>query len=56
MKTEGSTGRILTGGFRGFVLGHLTSFGRRFFLLTGPEFWGKLLPRNYFVVAVKRQE
>ena len=55
MKTEGSTGKILTGGFRGFVLGHLTSFGRRFFLLTGPEFWGRLLPRNYFVVAVKGQ-
>lgn len=53
MKTEGSTGRILTGGIRGFVLGHLTSFSRRFFLLTGPEFWGRLLPRNYFVVAEK---
>lgn len=53
MKTEGSTGRILTRGLRGFVLGHLTSSARRFFLLTGPDFWGRVLPRNYFVVAAR---
>jgi SAM-dependent methyltransferase len=53
MKTEGSTGRILTRGLRGFVLGHLTSSARRFFLVTGPDFWGRVLPRNYFVVAAK---
>jgi SAM-dependent methyltransferase len=53
MKIEGSTGKVLTGGFRGLVLGHLTSLSRRFFLRTGPEFWGKVFPRTYFVVAAK---
>ena len=53
MAIEGSTGRILTRGFRGFVLGHLTSLSRSFFRATGSRFWGRILPRNYFVVATK---
>jgi hypothetical protein len=51
MKIDGSTGRILTGGVRGLVLSVLTSWSRRFFLATGPRWWGRVFPRNYFVVA-----
>jgi SAM-dependent methyltransferase len=51
MKVEGSTGRILTGGARRFIGARLTDYSRRFFLATGPEFWGRVLPRNYFVIA-----
>ncbi len=51
MKIEGSTGKILTGGIRGRIFGIITSWSRKFFMLTGPEFWGKLFPRNYFIVA-----
>jgi SAM-dependent methyltransferase len=53
MAIEGSTGRILTRGIRGFVLGHLTSLTRGFFRVTAPRIWGRVLPRNYFVVATK---
>jgi hypothetical protein len=53
MVIEASTGKILTRGLRGFVLGHLTSLSRRFFRATGPRMWGRILPRNYFVVATK---
>lgn len=52
MRVEGSTGRILTQGFRRFVSARLTEYSRRFFLATGPRFWGRLLARNYFVIAV----
>jgi SAM-dependent methyltransferase len=52
MKVEGSTGRILTGGFRRFIGARLTDYSRRFFLATGPRFWGRILARNYFVIAV----
>jgi len=52
MRVEGSTGRIMTQGFRRFVSGRLTEYSRRFFLATGPRFWGRLLARNYFVIAV----
>jgi 2-polyprenyl-3-methyl-5-hydroxy-6-metoxy-1,4-benzoquinol methylase len=53
MAIEASTGRILTRGLRGLVLGHLTSLSRGFFRLTGGRMWGRILPRNYFVVATK---
>jgi len=53
MKIDGSTGRILTGGVRGFVLSAITSWSRKFFLATNPRWWGRLFPRNYFVVASK---
>jgi SAM-dependent methyltransferase len=53
MKVEGSTGRVLTGGFRGFVLKFFSKGIKRFFMLTGPYWWGRVLSRNYFVVAQK---
>ncbi len=51
MEVEGSTGRVLTAGFRGFVLGSLTSVSKRIFAATGGEWWGRVFPRNYFVIA-----
>ncbi len=53
MRIEESTGRILTGGIRGFVSRKLSKLSKKLFCATGPEWWGRLLPRNYFVVAVK---
>jgi SAM-dependent methyltransferase len=53
MKSEPSSGRILTGGVRGAVFSRLFRLSRWFFALTGPRFWGKLMPRNYFVVAAR---
>lgn len=52
MRVEGSTGQILTQGFRRFITARLTDYSRRFFLATGSEFWSRVLARNYFVVAV----
>jgi SAM-dependent methyltransferase len=54
MKVEGSSCKVITGGLRGFVFGRLVRWSFRFFMLTGPEPWGRLLPRNYFLVAQKR--
>ncbi len=51
MRVEWSTGRILTGGVRRWIGKRLHGWSRRLFLATGPERWGRLLPRNYFVVA-----
>ena len=53
MRVEESTGRILTGGIRGLLSRKLSKWSKGFFRATGPERWGRLLPRNYFVVAVK---
>jgi len=53
MRIEESTGRILTGGIRGFVSRKLSKLSKKFFCATWPEWWGRMLPRNYFVVAVK---
>jgi SAM-dependent methyltransferase len=53
MKIEGSTGRILTGGWRGFVLSNITSWSKKFFAATNPQWWGRVFPRNYFVVATR---
>ena len=51
MKVEIATGNVLTKGVRMFIWGRLTLYSKRFFMLTGPERWGRILPRNYFVVA-----
>lgn len=53
MRIEESTGRIQTDGIRGFMIRKLSKLSKWIFCATGPEWWGKLLPRNYFVVAVK---
>jgi 2-polyprenyl-6-hydroxyphenyl methylase/3-demethylubiquinone-9 3-methyltransferase len=55
MIIEGSTGRILTEGIRGFAYGNLTKYSRLLFNLTGPRFWSRLLPRNYFVIAQRHE-
>jgi SAM-dependent methyltransferase len=56
MKLEGSTGKILTGGVRGFVFGNLLKYSRFFFGVTGLRLWSYLLPRNYFVVAGRHED
>jgi SAM-dependent methyltransferase len=53
MKVDVSTGEIKTKGIRHFVLGLLTTGSKRFFELTGFETWGRLLPRNYFIIATR---
>jgi hypothetical protein len=52
MRSEPSTGRILTGGIRGAVFSLVFKATRWLFISTGPSFWGAFFPRNYFVVAV----
>ena len=52
MHVEGSSGRILTGGVRGFIFGIIHKYTGKLFSLA-PLWWGKLLPRNYFVIAEK---
>jgi len=56
MKIEGSTGRILTRGVRGFVFGNLVKYSHLFFGATGLPRWSRLLPRNYFVVAGRHED
>jgi SAM-dependent methyltransferase len=52
MRSEPSSGRVLTGGVRGAIFSRLVRGSRWFIEKTGPLFWGRLLPRNYFVIAV----
>ncbi len=54
MKVDIATGTVHSRGVRRLVWSRLTSYTRRFFMLTGPRWWGRLLPRNYFVVARRR--
>ena len=54
MKVEMATGGLRTRGLRFFIWSRLTYYFKRFFMFTGPERWGRLLPRNYFVVARKQ--
>ena len=56
MKIEGSTGKILTRGFRGFVFGNLVKYTGLFFGATGISMWSHILPRNYFVVAGRDED
>lgn len=51
MRSEPSTGKIITAGLRGVVFSRLFRACRWFFSKTSPAFWGRLLPRNYFVLA-----
>ncbi|MBK7259369.1 MAG: methyltransferase domain-containing protein [Ignavibacteriae bacterium] len=54
MRSEPSSGRILTGGLRGAVYSRVFRLSRWFFNHTGPRFWGRIMPRNYFVLAAHR--
>jgi SAM-dependent methyltransferase len=56
MKSEPSSGRILTGGIRGAVYSRLFRGARWFFSLTGPRFWGRIMPRNYFIIAAANNQ
>lgn len=56
MRLDGSTGKILTGGFRNFVFGNLVKYLQLLFGATGLSWWSRLLPRNYFVVAVRHAD
>ena len=54
MRSEPSSGRILTGGVRGAVYSRVFRLSRWLFNHTGPRFWGRIMPRNYFVLAAHR--
>lgn len=56
MRIEASTGRILTGGFRARVYGRLNPILKTIFMATGMNGWGRLIPRNYFILARKRAQ
>jgi SAM-dependent methyltransferase len=56
MKVEGATGRVVESGWRVRVLNRIQKLSRKFFMATGPEFWGYIFPRNYFVVAERRSD
>jgi SAM-dependent methyltransferase len=51
MKVDVSTGEVKTKGIPRFVWVLLATGSRRFFELTGFGRWGRLLPRNYFIIA-----
>lgn len=51
MKSEPSSGKVQTSGFRSSVFSFLYRGSRWFFAHTGQRFWGRLFPRNFFVVA-----
>ena len=51
MTIEPATGRLLTTGVRRRIGTWLLKGSKGFFRLTGLAFWGRLLPRNYFIVA-----
>lgn len=53
MQIDESTGRIITGGFRAYVWRFLCLHLFRLFSTFRPAFWGKVFPRNYFVVATR---
>lgn len=51
---EGSTGRVLIRDTRTKISDLILAWSRKFFMASGPEFWGRVFPRNYFVVASKK--
>jgi SAM-dependent methyltransferase len=50
---EGATGRILKQDVRAKIFELILRLSLKTFKLAWPELWGRLLPRNYFVVATK---
>jgi SAM-dependent methyltransferase len=55
MKVDGSTGRVNPEGWKNKVFVTVTKWSFRFFKLTGIGIWGRLLPRNYFVMAQRSE-
>ena len=51
MEVVESTGRIETTGWRSRIASLLDRYARKVFLRTNPMLWGRLLPRNYFIIA-----
>ena len=54
MEVEGSSGKNLTRGWRLVVARTIFVLAWTLFRLTGLKWWSRLLPRNYFVIAVKK--
>lgn|GEM_PF-1206963 len=50
---DGSTGKKISKGISVTIFDYLTRYSRHFFELTGSEKWGRLLPRNYFIIATR---
>jgi len=55
MKIEGSSGMVLTEDWRASIFRLVNVWSKKICLLTGMTWWGRLLPRNYFVIAVRDQ-
>jgi SAM-dependent methyltransferase len=53
MQVEGSSGKVLTQDWRAKVLIRLLRTSEKVFAATGPKWWGRLFPRNYFLIAQK---
>lgn len=55
MKIEGSSGRIMSGKIRATIFNLSLKGSKALFTLTGSRFWGRIFPRNYFVVATPHE-
>jgi cyclopropane fatty-acyl-phospholipid synthase-like methyltransferase len=53
MRVENSTGKIITKGMRARIGDLIFRASRKIFLLTDAEKWGRIFPRNYFIIAKK---
>jgi cyclopropane fatty-acyl-phospholipid synthase-like methyltransferase len=49
-----STGRVVSAGWIERIAARVNAYSRTLFLRSSPAFWGRLLPRNYFLVATRR--
>jgi|SRR5450759_4918055 len=51
MQVEAATGHVKTRGIRHFIWTKVHSSSKFLFERTGIDYWGKVFPRNYFIIA-----
>ena len=51
MQIEAATGKVKTKGIRHFIWTKIHSSSKSLFERTGIDYWGKVFPRNYFIIA-----
>jgi 2-polyprenyl-3-methyl-5-hydroxy-6-metoxy-1,4-benzoquinol methylase len=51
MNVDGATGRVIDSGWRHYIWKRIHRNSYKIFKATGLEFWGRVFPRNYFVIA-----
>ncbi|HOT92225.1 MAG TPA: class I SAM-dependent methyltransferase [Anaerolineae bacterium] len=51
MEVDGSRGVVVTNDWRRVIFTKLCAYSLKFFLLTNYQFWARIFPRNYFVIA-----